>query len=427
MSTPFQPRGRMRQHVCPFYRGQQQSPQQRFAQMFVRGTIGTPGYIPSVVQVLRTQLPRQYMGQPPSITQSPLIVPAAGGSFLLSPQHITSPVVSPYHHSTPNIFRQQLPVATVATYHPIELQPPVVRPPVLVVPPATTKSIPARFMPKYTDHHQYPPQQLVPRAPMFLPRGVHNQIQFPSPSYAELMDQQRRFQREREAWNYRDNNDDPIVISEDENIAQDSTMPEDGTKDLVSFDYVDTGAIESSSQQVGDSSLPAIEFDTSKKPPYSFSALVGMAISSSPNNRSSVKDIYNFISSVFPYYGRSKRAWKNSVRHCLKTSKCFKQVTDDSGNVLYWTIDKDSGENYMKGSFQKQKRKKRTYSLKPRPSPQQQQKDVGVSGTSLSLDSIWLLYADELNLRIIPSSTSEIYELVPPNTPPLSSKECFIG
>jgi forkhead box protein N len=70
-----------------------------------------------------------------------------------------------------------------------------------------------------------------------------------------------------------------------------------------------------------------------RKPPYSFSSLIFMAIEDSPNKKLPVKDIYNWITERFPYFRNAPLGWKNSVRHNLSLNKCFKKVDKDKGQV----------------------------------------------------------------------------------------------
>lgn len=70
-----------------------------------------------------------------------------------------------------------------------------------------------------------------------------------------------------------------------------------------------------------------------RKPPYSFSSLIFMAIEDSPNRKLPVKDIYNWITDRFPYFRNAPLGWKNSVRHNLSLNKCFKKVDKDKGQV----------------------------------------------------------------------------------------------
>ncbi|KAK5598705.1 hypothetical protein CRENBAI_005941 [Crenichthys baileyi] len=71
-----------------------------------------------------------------------------------------------------------------------------------------------------------------------------------------------------------------------------------------------------------------------RKPPYSFSCLIFMAIEDAPNKRLPVKDIYGWILEHFPYFANAPTGWKNSVRHNLSLNKCFKKVDKDRSQDL---------------------------------------------------------------------------------------------
>ncbi|MEQ2222033.1 hypothetical protein ILYODFUR_021761 [Ilyodon furcidens] len=73
---------------------------------------------------------------------------------------------------------------------------------------------------------------------------------------------------------------------------------------------------------------------TNRKPPYSFSCLIFMAIEDAPNKRLPVKDIYGWILEHFPYFANAPTGWKNSVRHNLSLNKCFKKVDKDRSQEL---------------------------------------------------------------------------------------------
>ncbi|XP_050729808.1 forkhead box protein D3-B-like isoform X3 [Eriocheir sinensis] len=119
------------------------------------------------------------------------------------------------------------------------------------------------------------------------------------------------------------------------------------------------------------------DLDPNKKPPYSYVALITMAIKESPERRLQLSEIYQWIANKFPFYAKEsakeKQGWKNSIRHNLSLNECFQKQPRDGGGGggkgNYWTLDPQHENMFENGNFTRRRRMRRAANLLRQPYP----------------------------------------------------------
>jgi len=115
---------------------------------------------------------------------------------------------------------------------------------------------------------------------------------------------------------------------------------------------------------------PGVGVRRQEKPPYSYIALIVMAIQASPNKRCTLSEIYQFLQQRFPFFRGTYQGWKNSVRHNLSLNECFIKLPKGLGRPgkgHYWTIDPAAEFMFEEGSFRRRPRgfRRKCQALKP--------------------------------------------------------------
>lgn len=78
-----------------------------------------------------------------------------------------------------------------------------------------------------------------------------------------------------------------------------------------------------------------------RRPHVSYAELITMAIESSPDAMLTLKEIYTWISTHYPYFDNARVGWQNSIRHNLSLNRCFYKVPRSEGSRgkgSFWKI-----------------------------------------------------------------------------------------
>ncbi|XP_052390553.1 forkhead box protein Q1-like [Carassius gibelio] len=97
------------------------------------------------------------------------------------------------------------------------------------------------------------------------------------------------------------------------------------------------------------------------KPPYSYIALIAMAIRDSNTGRLTLAEINEYLMKKFTFFRGSYTGWRNSVRHNLSLNDCFLKVLRDPsrpwGKDNYWMLNPQSEYTFADGVFRRRRKR----------------------------------------------------------------------
>lgn len=120
------------------------------------------------------------------------------------------------------------------------------------------------------------------------------------------------------------------------------------------------------------------------KPPYSYIALIAMAIRESSSGRLTLAEINDYLMKKFPFFRGSYTGWRNSVRHNLSLNDCFLKVLRDPsrpwGKDNYWMLNPHSEYTFADGVFRRRRKR-----IAKRPNKEQESPDISVEESQRTL------------------------------------------
>ncbi|XP_060098989.1 forkhead box protein Q1 [Heteronotia binoei] len=97
------------------------------------------------------------------------------------------------------------------------------------------------------------------------------------------------------------------------------------------------------------------------KPPYSYIALIAMAIRDSAGGRLTLAEINEYLMGRFAFFRGAYTGWRNSVRHNLSLNDCFVKVLRDParpwGKDNYWMLNPSSEYTFADGVFRRRRKR----------------------------------------------------------------------
>ncbi|CAM9186006.1 unnamed protein product [Lampetra fluviatilis] len=145
-----------------------------------------------------------------------------------------------------------------------------------------------------------------------------------------------------------DSTNHEVEMEEDDTALPPMLHPEPihpQVEDMEHADCAGGGGGGDGGQESGKTERNKRNYQRYPKPPYSYVALICLAITRSTELQLTLRQIFSLIGSMFPFFTGEYKGWRDSVRHNLSANKCFSKVLKDpsrpgcKGN--HWTLDID--------------------------------------------------------------------------------------
>ncbi len=157
-----------------------------------------------------------------------------------------------------------------------------------------------------------------------------------------------------------------------------------------------------------------------QKPPYSYIALITLAIMSKNETKATLAEICQYIRESFPYYRENcKQGWENSIRHNLSLNQCFQKLPREQGKPgkgHYWVIDPGARHMFDDGSY---RRRKRRYMKGDNPDSVEEQETIPQQTRGMGMDNL-IQQAHYMHSHLIPRpifAPQTSPGIISPNTP----------
>lgn len=91
------------------------------------------------------------------------------------------------------------------------------------------------------------------------------------------------------------------------------------------------------------------------KPPYSYAALICMAIDSTNEKKATMREILAYIEQHFAYYRLNKK-WHGTIRHDLTVNDCFMKMDPRPGQkACLWSVNPEFQDMFSSGSMRRRR------------------------------------------------------------------------